>query len=116
MRKASASLVASEHQEQAAFVQWMAMQYPKVRLFAIPNGGQRNAIVAAKLKAEGVSPGVPDIYVPEWSTFIEMKRRTGGKLSKHQKEWIAYLEGCGYRCLVCRGAIDAMEQVRGLFK
>ncbi len=44
-----------EHRLQCACVRWFAYQHPELKgtLFAVPNGGQRNAIVAAKLKAEG---------------------------------------------------------------
>lgn len=48
------------------------------RMFAIPNGGQRNVIVAAKLKASGTLSGVWDLLltVPKngkSGLFIEMK-------------------------------------------
>src|SRR5690348_18167176 len=33
-------------------------------LYAVPNGGDRNKIVAAKMKREGVKPGVPDYCLP----------------------------------------------------
>jgi len=67
--------------------------------------------VAKKMKAEGVKPGVPDLCVPEWRLWIEMKRRTGGRLSADQKDWIAYLEGIGDTVIVGRGAEDASRQV-----
>ena len=35
----------------------------------------------------------------------------GGSVSADQKEWIAYLEECGYRCFVARGAEDAKRQI-----
>lgn len=56
----------SEHQEAVAFMQWTAIaarRDPRIGLiFAIPNGGKRNVIVARKMKAEGVKPGVPDYF------------------------------------------------------
>ena len=67
--------------------------------------------VAKKLKEEGVRSGVPDLYVPAWKLWIEMKRATGGRLSADQKDWIAYLEGIGDRVIVAHGAKDASEQV-----
>ena len=44
-----------EHRVQCACVRWFRCQYPAMRhnLFAVPNGGARNKIIAAKLKAEG---------------------------------------------------------------
>jgi hypothetical protein len=48
----------TEHEEQREFVQWVRQTFPTVRIFAIPNGGQRSRTTGAKLKAEGVSaPG-----------------------------------------------------------
>ena len=53
-----------EHNLQIACVRWFRLQYPKHLIYAIPNGGRRNVAVAAKLKAEGVLPGVPDLHIP----------------------------------------------------
>lgn len=58
---------ASEHLEQSAFFSWCRL-WPEahpVRYFrAVPNGGWRHETVAAALKAEGVRPGVHDVYLP----------------------------------------------------
>lgn len=101
----------SEHQEQVMFVSWFRQQFRGVRIYAIPNGGERNRIVAAKLKREGVSPGVPDTHVPEWRLWVEMKNRDGGRLSDNQKDWIAYLESIGDTVLVCAGFREARRMV-----
>ena len=57
-----------EHRIQAALFKWArysAAETPVLRLmFAIPNGGARDAITGAILKAEGVKPGVPDVFLP----------------------------------------------------
>ena len=80
-------------------------------VFAIPNGGKRSITTAMQLKAEGVAPGVPDLFIPELKLFIEMKRQQGGRVSKEQKEVIAELTKVGYQCLVCKGFEDAKEQL-----
>ena len=82
-----------------------------MRIIAIPNGGARNRIVGMKLKAEGVSAGVPDLYVPAWHLWIEMKRQHGGRLSPVQVDWLSYLGNCGDTVIVGRGAEDAIRQV-----
>ncbi len=55
----------SEHQEQCALFHWaahMESKHPQLGLlFAIPNGGLRNKLVARKLKMEGVKAGVLEI-------------------------------------------------------
>ena len=103
--------VPSEDHEQMMLVQWFRRTYPDVRIFSVPNGGHRHPAVAAKMKATGVSSGVPDLFIPAWRVWIEMKREKGGTVSADQKEWIAYLEECGYRCFVARGAEDAKRQI-----
>lgn len=102
--------VNSEHVEQRMFVSWFRQTYKGVRIFAIPNGGQRSPAVAAKLKAEGVSKGVPDLFIPAWKLWIEMKRE-GGKESKEQEDWRNYLESNGYKCMVCVGKDEAVSRI-----
>ena len=54
--------------------------------FHPPNGGHRHPVVAAKLKAQGVKPGVPDVVII-WrgrAIFIELKAHKGS-LSDAQK-------------------------------
>ena len=101
----------SEHLEQVRLVSWFRRQYPDTRIFAIPNGGGRSASQGASLKAEGVTPGVPDLFVPEWLLWVEMKRETGGVVSPVQKDWISYLEGIGHRVIVGKGFEDAKRQI-----
>lgn len=103
--------IPTEHEEQRQFVQWFRRTFPDVRIFAIPNGGARSAATAGRLKAEGVTSGVPDMFVPAWSLWIEMKRTKGGSVSAEQKDWLQYLEVIGHTAIVCRGAEDAKRQV-----
>jgi hypothetical protein len=108
----NADLIPSEDYEQMHLVQWFRRTYPDVRIFAIPNGGHRHPAVAAKLKATGVSAGVPDLFIPAWKLWIEMKRVKGGTVSAEQKDWIKYLEEVGYCVKVCKGAEDAKKQIQ----
>ena len=97
----------TEHEEQREFVRWFRKVYAPTRIFAIPNGGARGAATAGRLKAEGVSPGVPDLCIPAWGLWVEMKRQKGGVVSAEQKDWISYLQSVQQCVLVCRGADDA---------
>jgi len=106
----------SEHLEQVRLVSWFRRSYLGVRVFAIPNGGGRSASQGASLKAEGVQAGVPDLFVPEWLLWVEMKREAGGVVSPVQKDWIAYLEGIGHRVIVGRGFEDAKRQIEDVKK
>ena len=71
-----------EHRHQVTIVAWAAgsrYKYPELAmLYAVPNGGQRNKAVAAKLKREGVKAGQPDLCLPVGrrgyhSLYIELK-------------------------------------------
>ncbi len=106
-----AILMESEHLQQVRLVSWFRRSYPGIRVFAIPNGGARSGVQGASLKAEGVSPGVPDLFVPEWLLWVELKREKGGVVSPVQKDWIAYLESIGHRVIVGRGFEDAKRQI-----
>lgn len=100
----------SEHAEQVGFLNWFKSRYPGVMIIAIPNGGKRDIRTATKLKAEGVLRGVPDLFIPAFGTWIEMKK-PGGKLSPAQKDVIAYLKSIGHTVIIGFGAEDASKQV-----
>ena len=112
MKTTGSSVKKSEHYEQRELVSWFRRTWPEVRIFAIPNGGARSAATAGRLKAEGVSRGVPDLFVPAWRLWLEMKRSKGGSLDPAQRDWLAYLESVGYATMVCRGCEDAQRQIR----
>lgn len=101
--------IPSEDYEQMMFVQWMRRTYPELWLYAIPNGGYRGKATAARLKATGVSAGVPDLCIPSLKVYIEMKRTKGGSVSKDQKEWLDYLRQAGYTVAVCKGCEEAKK-------
>ena len=112
---------APEHNLQSLLVQRCRLErqrYPELALlYAIPNGGQRNRVVAAKLKAEGVQAGVPDLCLPVargpyHGLYLETKvrelvphetktkgitmRKRETKPSAAQEEWICALREQGY--------------------
>ena len=68
------------------------------------------------MKAEGVTPGVPDLFVPTWNLWVEMKREAGGVVSPVQRDWIAYLESIGHRVIIGRGFEDAKRKIEGVKK
>lgn len=107
------SEIPTESQEQRAFVEWFGLQFPTVKFFAIPNGGNRDAITGAIMKAEGVKRGVPDIYIPEWRLWIEFKRIKGSVISDEQREWELHLVGvCGDSHFFAYGCQDAIAHVK----
>ncbi len=104
---------------QTALFQWAKMvegAYPELRrMFHVPNGGKRDRVTAARMKAEGVKPGVPDIMLPVprgkyHGLWIELKA-DGGKPSKDQLDWMDYLNSVGYCALLCYGWQTAREEI-----
>ena len=68
MIKLNAPPTPSESVEQQALFRWanfMSGQYPALLLmYHIPNEGKRSRSTGARMKAEGLKPGVPDICLP----------------------------------------------------
>ena len=110
-----------EHKEQATLIEWWAilcreLGYPQDMLFAIPNGGARNAITGAMLKAEGVRRGIPDLFLAMPSCcfhglFIEMKKTKGGVVSEYQKNIHEQLRNQGYDVAICKGWAEARQVI-----
>ncbi len=105
-----------EHDLQVTCLKWLHIAYPRVLCYAIPNGGQRNAIVAKHLKEEGVTAGIPDLHIPiprgnYASLYIEMKNGNKGKLSDNQKEMIPRLQVYGNKVVVCRTLDEFRSEV-----
>lgn len=101
----------TEDKEQMLFIQWFRREYPGVLIHSIPNGGHRYIAVATKMKATGAVPGMPDLFIPAWNLWVEMKRTKGGILSKQQKDIIQYLLGVGHRVIVGHGCADAQDKI-----
>lgn len=106
----------SEHHEQATFVGLARALYPGIVIAAIPNGGWRRKTEAARLKAEGVLRGFPDLVIaepraPYHGLFVEMKRRSGGALSPAQREVHRALRRRGYEVVTCEGSDEAMREL-----
>jgi hypothetical protein len=108
-----------EHNEQVALIRLCrayANQYPElIAIYAIPNGGARTAVTGARLKAEGVKPGIPDLHLPVarggyHSLYIEMKAGTN-KPSVSQLAIMDLLRDCGNQVIVCYSAEEAMVNI-----
>ncbi len=109
-----------ESQEQVAFFKWCLRHHEEYKglekIFAIPNGGIRDKRMGARMKAEGLRAGVPDMLLPVarggfHSLYIELKKRKGGKVSDVQKTWVAALKAEGHRVEICKGFAEARAVV-----
>ena len=106
-----------EHEIQKSCIKWFRLQYPKFTglLYAVPNGGKRDAITAAVMKSEGVLAGAPDLCldVPNHHYHglrIEMKTRKGTQQAS-QKEFQRNVESMGYKYILCRSFDDFRRMI-----
>lgn len=117
-----ASAVPTESNEQQTLFEWARRQqgrWPELALlYHIPNEGKRSQRTGARLKAEGLKTGVPDICLPvarggHHGLYIELKRRRNSRVTKEQLDWIAELVAQGYVAAVCRGCDEAISLITG---
>jgi hypothetical protein len=113
----------TEAEEQRAVLEWASF-YPSLKwLHAIPNGThlagdqKARAIKMSNLKAQGLKPGVFDLFLPMargryHGLYIEMKRRKNGRVSDDQKRFSQDVTAEGYQCVVCNGASEAIQAIR----
>lgn len=107
----------SEHNQQAAFVEWFKLQYPQYKdcLIAIPNGsylgGKNKFAQVNKLKSEGFKPGTSDLFIAvprggKHGLWIEMKdvKKTLCNVSKEQRDHLELMANMGYEAIWCAGA------------
>lgn len=113
-----------EHKVQAACVRWFSLAHADDAglLFAIPNGGRRDRVTAAKLKAEGVVAGVADLMlaVPSANAdgtvahglFVEMKtEEKQSRQRQSQKDWESKVKSQGYEYKVVRSLDEFINVV-----
>ena len=107
--------VPTEDEEQIVVVHYLEMKgYP---FSHIPNSTfTKSWKVKMRNKMLGVRPGLPDLFciIKNKPVWIEMKRKKGGVLSKYQEQWVEDLSKAGMRVWVCRGADEAIEQIKKL--
>lgn len=118
--KGYAQLFAREFRDEIPELQW---------LHAIKNAGHGDAIRGARNAAEGIKPGVPDMFLPvpiwvadplsdlrslKYGLYIELKRpKSNGKnkgiVGNDQTPWMQYLSSVGYAVDVCYGWVEAKD-------
>ena len=109
----------SEHTEQAALFEWAAWNQSKDAalnmLYAVPNGGKRDKVTAARMKREGLKAGVPDVVLPVarmgyHGFYLELKVGKN-KTSAEQAAWLAALAAEGYLVDVSYGWQEAAHKI-----
>ena len=109
----------SEAAEQECLFIWANFhvgKYPELTmLHHIPNGGKRDARTGARMKRQGVKPGIPDLCLPvargeHHGLYIELKRQAKGAApTRNQNSMILKLREQGYYAVVCSGWIAARD-------
>ena len=108
-----------ESWEQQSLVAELERLEPGILMEINPAAGMKlDKRMAAAVKTLGYQAGTLDIFLPEHHIYIELKRQKGGSLSPEQKTRIPRLEAAGYRVIVAKGAVDAINQLGklGLFQ
>ena len=107
-----------ESQTQQACVRYFRLQYPRYAgcFFSVPNGGRRDTVTGAILKAEGALAGVADLFlsVPNnvhHGLYVEMKTRKG-RQQDSQKAFQKAVEAQGYRYEICRSLDDFITLIK----
>lgn len=115
-----ASPIPTESREQKTLFEWaklMEGRWPELGLlYHIPNEGKRSRTTGARMRAEGLRSGVPDICLPvarggHHGLYIELKRVKNSRVTKEQLEWISALVAQGYVAAVCRGCDEAISLI-----
>lgn len=111
-----------EHRLQVACVRAFRLRYPRLKdvLFAVPNGGRRDAVTGSRLKDEGATAGVADLILLKPNRFygslcIEMKR-PGGRQADSQRRWQQAAEQAGNRYVVCHTLDEFLHAIEQYLK
>src|SRR6266852_4492356 len=109
--------VPTEKQEHLCLMQWIALQ-PKIReiWIHIANEYDGGVIGGFNRKCMGVRKGVSDFYLPlpvkpYHGLWIELKRRSGSKVSLEQQFWIDKMNDLGYLAVICYGFDQAVNTI-----
>ena len=112
----------SEHDQQKMVADWLDAN--RIKFFAVPNAGRRSPQMAAKLKAEGMKVGIPDLIIltppPSMAAsgvtgaVIEMKQ-PGRKPTDEQREWLNWFcEQNHWAATACYDAGAAIKWLESL--
>jgi hypothetical protein len=117
-----------EDDEQVELANWLDRHVPPCSWCHVPNefpnrghDDWQSAKYAAKLRAKGRKPGVPDcmiFYTPtalkHAGVAVELKRSDGGTVSDDQHAWHASLRALGWYVIVAHGAQEAIQQLQAI--
>lgn len=111
----------SESQIQQSLMDWWRLAHKGLGvpheglLMAFPLQGKRTPRNGARMKAEGLRAGTPDLLLAvstpkDSGLWIELKK-PGGKASTEQKSMLYILAGQGYEAQICVGFDEARAAI-----
>jgi len=103
--------VPTEHSEQLWLLGDCRRRWPQLLIIAIPNAGRRTLYERTQLKAEGMTAGVPDLFIPALNLWIELKRTKASTTSRAQKEMLAKLQSAGHTAVIAKGHEEALAHI-----
>lgn len=116
-----------EGQEQAILIRWLYGEQQRGTIigpaydytYAVPNGGSRHPLEAAKMKKQGVRAGVSDLVIAlahggYHGLYLEFKATPphDAAVADSQQEWLARVEQAGYCAALARGLDEAKAVIR----
>jgi|WetSurMetagenome_2_1015567.scaffolds.fasta_scaffold157280_2 hypothetical protein len=112
--------MALEQVEQQKLALWLDHQ--QLLWLHVPNEGLKSINYNMKMKAQGLKSGAPDVFIftpppnmpHKRGVAIELKRSTGGTLSKEQKRWLEDLDALGWEARCLHGAQSAIFFLQNL--
>jgi len=118
----------TEREESMKIMAWARLmvstgQEPRLRLLRCGFEGLRLSMgVRMQVKRQSIATGWPDLFLavprmvgfccPAYGLFIELKRVKGGTVSAEQARMIGDLNSLGYKAIVCRGADNAINEIK----
>ena len=109
------AIVPTEESEQVAVCQYLESKH--LAYWHTPNSTFTKSWSVKKRNTRlGTKSGIPDLFVIINNKLygIEMKRRSGGVVSKSQKQWIKILNDSGVETIVANGADEAIEYIESI--
>ena len=117
----------TEDSEQRALV--AALRRAELYFIHVPMGGSRDRKSGQAMRNLGARKGFPDLLIFDtpaarrWTVLdgryqqpagaaIELKRQSGGKVSREQRRELEQLEARGWLTAVCHGCEAALRQLR----
>lgn len=104
-----------ESKIQRNIIHLFRLSFPDSLLFCVPNGGFRNKMEAARLKAEGVTAGVSDlIFIHKGHIYFFEVKSEHGVQSLLQEQFQKFVEKQGFKYFIVRSAGEALDIVEKL--